>query len=119
MGKIVASCFSVFAISFFALPAVSELVGLGRNVSYVSKKYFGNQISINSREKKSQLTIFLLGVKPIDTLERSDEVLTAQLMGNETSCAACLVHVRGFHHKSGGHERVAARPPAGRSIQSV
>ena len=24
MGKIVASCFSVFAISFFALPAVSE-----------------------------------------------------------------------------------------------
>ena len=29
MGKIVASCFSVFAISFFALPAVSEF-GLGR-----------------------------------------------------------------------------------------
>jgi hypothetical protein len=25
MGKIVASCFSVFAISFFALPAVSHL----------------------------------------------------------------------------------------------
>jgi len=25
MGKIVASCFSVFAISFFALPAVSNL----------------------------------------------------------------------------------------------
>lgn len=25
MGKIVASCFSVFAISFFALPAVSTL----------------------------------------------------------------------------------------------
>jgi hypothetical protein len=28
MGKIVASCFSVFAISFFALPAVSELIEL-------------------------------------------------------------------------------------------
>ena len=25
MGKIVASCFSVFAISFFALPAVSNI----------------------------------------------------------------------------------------------
>lgn len=26
MGKIVASCFSVFAISFFALPAVSKCI---------------------------------------------------------------------------------------------
>ena len=25
MGKIVASCFAVFAISFFALPAVSDI----------------------------------------------------------------------------------------------
>lgn len=42
MGKIVASCFSVFAISFFALPAVRQLISLWK----ISINWFTSQIPI-------------------------------------------------------------------------
>lgn len=48
MGKIVASCFSVFAISFFALPAVSLSIFL----TFIKKEFF-SLLCINNM-KKSQ-----------------------------------------------------------------
>lgn len=49
MGKIVASCFSVFAISFFALPAVSLLI-----FSSFHQKLFFHSCVFITRQKNKQ-----------------------------------------------------------------
>ena len=51
-GKIVASCFSVFAISFFALPAVSSLIH-----DFVPKTYFTQLVQYILAWPRSKLTL--------------------------------------------------------------
>ena len=54
MGKIVASCFSVFAISFFALPAVRIYLYDVTQVSTIRQGILGSGFALKVQQKQRQ-----------------------------------------------------------------
>ena len=57
MGKIVASCFSVFAISFFALPAVNmsrEMLWKSNPTGVLTKGILGSGFALKVQQKQRQ-----------------------------------------------------------------